>query len=177
MTSPSPLTGEASNHKIAAIFDTEATARGVFDRLRAMPELATAQVQLITPGDRRPGRKLEPESHGIFRTILRAHATLGAVGAVAGLLAFAVFRAMGIRWVSQSPVMAAGIFLFFGAMAGLMLGGLFALRPDHDPYIHRVLAARREGRSAVVIHAFSAEQRAVVESLLGETPCEIVSTL
>jgi hypothetical protein len=38
-------------------------------------------------------------------------------------------------------------------VAGLLLGGLFSLRPDHDLLITRVEEAARSGRWAVVVHA------------------------
>ena len=119
---------------------------------------------------------LEPESRGIWRTIVRSHVRLGALGAVAGAVAFAVLWARGLPWIVNSAVMAACVLVGFGTVAGLLLGGLLTLRPDHDLYIIKVLEALADGRSAVVVHAFSREQNAQAAALLSEAHGEVVST-
>lgn len=177
MAGNSALTGEVSNSKVAAIFASETAARAVAVQLQGALQLTDAQVQVITPADRRPGRKLEPESDGIFRTIIRAHVRLGLLGAVAGAVGFGVLWAMGLPMIVNSAVMAAAVMVVFGAVAGLMLGGLVSLRPDHDLYINKVFDALGEGRSAVVVHAFSHGQNAQATDLLRQASGEVVATL
>ena len=79
--------------------------------------------------------------------------------------------------IVNSAVMAAAVIVAFGVVAGLMLGGLVSLRPDHDLYINKVYEALGEGRSAVVVHAFSREQNAQAEALLRGASGEVVATL
>jgi len=177
MAGSSPLTSEVSNSKVAAIFPSAARAQEVAAHLRGSLGLSEAQVQVITPADPRPGQKLEPESEGIFRTILRAHLMLGVLGAAVGAAAFGVMWAMGLPLIVNSAALAAGVIIAFGALAGLFLGGLVSLRPDHDLYINKVFDALGEGRSAVVVHAFSGEQKTQVESLLNSASGEVVATL
>lgn len=177
MAGGASLTGEVSNSKVAAVFANEAAAREVAARVRSTLQLADTQVQVITPADRTPGRKLEPESEGILRTLIRAHVVLGLLGVVAGAVVFGVLWARGLPWIVNSAVMAAAVFVAFGAMGGLMLGGLVTLRPDHDLYINKVYDALGEGRSAVVVHAFSRQQNAQAEALLKGASGEVVSTL
>ena len=177
MTGNSPLTGEVSNSKVAAIFADEATARAVAANVQGTLQLTDAQVQVLSPSDRGPGRKLEPESGGMLRTIIRAHVVLGLLGAVAGAAAFGVLWAMAVPMIVNSAVLAAAVIVVFGAVAGLMLGGLVSLRPDHDRYIAKVFEALDEGRSAVVVHAFSREQNAQAETLLKAASGEVVATL
>lgn len=177
MTGNSLLTGEVSNSKVAAIFADETAARAVAMRVQTTLQLTDAQVQVITPADRKPGRKLEPESDGIFHTILRTHAVLCLLGAVAGAVVFGVLWAMAVPMIVNSAVMAAAVIVVFGAVAGLMLGGLVSLRPDHDLYINKVFDALGEGHSAVVVHAFSREQNAQAEALLKAASGEVVATL
>jgi len=173
----SSVTGEVSNNKVAAVFTSEATAREVAARVRNSMQLSDAQVQVITPADRRAGRKLEPESRGILRTIIRAHVRLGLLGAVVGAAAFGVLWAKEVPMIVNSAVMAAAVMVAFGSVAGLMLGGLVSLRPDHDGYINKVYEALGEGCSAVVVHAFSREQNAQAEALLKDASGEVVATL
>ena len=177
MANESSISAELSSSKVAAIFADAAVARETAVRLRQAMDLGEAQVQLIAPGDPRPGRKLEPESRGIFRTMLRAHLRLGILGAVVGAVVFAVLFARGIPYIVNSAVMAAAVLVAFGAVGGLFLGGLMTLRPDHDPYITRVYAALEQGRTAVVVHSFSREQNAQATEFLKQFSDEVVATL
>lgn len=177
MTGPSVITEEVSNSKVAAIFASEQEARDHAMRLRQVLGLTDAQVKVVTPADPTPGRKLEPESHGIFRTLLLAHAKLGVMGVLAGAALFGILWSMEIAFIVNSPLAALGALLFFGAVAGLMVGGLVTLRPDHDPYLMKVLGALREGRSAVMVHAFSSEQRTQASDWLRQVGGETISTL
>lgn len=177
MTGSAFLTEEVSNSKVAAIFSSPAQAQLQADRVRTALGLAGSQVQVLTPKDHRPGSKLEPESHGIFRTMLWAHAKLGAIGAVVGVIAYLVMRMLAIPMIVNSPGLSFGVLLAFGAVAGLFLGGLVTLRPDHDPYVFKVLGALREGDSAVIVHAFSTEQRDQARQMLETAGGETVATL
>ena len=177
MAGPVFFTEEISNSKVAAICSSAAEARSQAARVRAALHLTERQVQVLVPGEARPGRKLEPESHGIFRTMLWSHAKLGVLGVVAGGLLFALLWSQGVTMVVQSPWASLFAFAFFGGLAGLMLGGLVTLRPDHDPYVMKVLGALREGDSAVVVHATSAEQKRQAQAILEQAGNDTAATL
>jgi len=177
MSETSPITGELSNSKVAAVFPHESAARQAAQGITAALSLGSAQVQVITPAEPHPGRKLEPESRGIWRTIVVAHVRLGIVGAVVGLLAFVALKAIGVPFIVNSPVAAALVLLFFGTVAGLMLGGLVSLRPDHDRYVEATRDAMAVGNTTVVVHAFSAEQRDQAVEFLRAQGGEVTSTL
>jgi len=170
------LLPESSSGKVAAVFASEASARRAAGALRTALDLSDAQVQVVTPADRHPGRKLEPESHGIFRTMLRAHARLGLLGLATGAALFGALWWAGVPMVAQSPGFAAFAILFFGAIGGLMAGGLLTLRPDHDPYILLVQEALAGGRCAVVVHALSSTQKDAAEAWLRDASDEVVAT-
>lgn len=177
MSTLSPVTGEASDTKVAAIFESEGRARRIAQALRRRLGLRPSQVQVITCHDRHPGRKMEPEDSGIFRTMVVAHVRLGLVGAAVGAVLFALLYLSGLELVTASPGFAAALIVGYGAVFGLMAGGLVTLRPDHDPYIHRIRDALEEGKSAVVVHAFDAEQRRVAKQALDEQGGETIRTL
>ena len=177
MSETSPITGELSNSKIAAVFPRVAEARAAATAVAAALSLGSAQVQVITPSEPHPGRKLEPESRGIWRTIVTAHVKLGIAGAVFGVLLFAGLHAYGLPFIVNSPVAAALVLLFFGTVAGLMLGGLVALRPDHDPYVEATRDAMASGNTTVVVHAFSSEQADQAADFLRAHGGEVTSTL
>lgn len=177
MSTLSPVTGEASTSKVAAIFENESRARRIAQALRRRLGLRPSQVQVITRHDRHPGRKMEPEDRGILRTMVVAHVRLGLAGAAIGVVLFALLYLSGLELVTASPGFAAALIIGYGAVFGLMAGGLVTLRPDHDPYIHRIRDALREGKSAVVVHAFDAEQRRAAKQTLDEQGGETIRTL
>lgn len=177
MSETSPIIGELSNSKVAAVFAQPGAARDAAQGVAAALSLEAAQVQLITPAEPHPGRKLEPESAGIWRTIVIAHVKFGIVGAVAGVLLFGALHAAGLPFIVNSPVAAALVLLFFGTVAGLMLGGLVSLRPDHDRYVEATRDAMAAGNTTVVVHAFSAEQAGQAADFLRARGGEVTSTL
>jgi len=177
MSETSPITGELSNSKVAAVFQNAAAARQAAQGVTATLALGSAQVQVITPAEPHPGRKLEPESRGILQTIVVAHVRLGIAGAVAGLLVFAGLYGKGVPFIVNSPVAAALVLLFFGTVAGLMLGGLVSLRPDHDPYVQATRDAMDAGNTTVVVHAFSAVQAHQAAEFLRARGGKVTATL
>lgn len=172
-----PFTGEHSNSKLAAVFNDAASARAAAAALTAATDLQSAQVKVITPDESDPGIKLEPEGAGIKRTIVVAHVKLGVGGLIAGLVAFAALMWAGIPFIVQSPWAAGLAMAFFGTLAGLLLGGLVSLRPDHDPYIHATRDAIAQRRSTVVVHALSADQADRAAALLAARGGEVTRTL
>ena len=172
-----PVTGEVSNNKLAAVFANRRAARDAAAALCSELDLAPPQVKLITPGSTDVDIKLEPEGGGIWRTILVAHLWLGILGAVLGLVAFALLYWSGVPFIVQSPLASVLVLLFFGSTGGLLLGGLVSLRPDHDRYILATQDAIDEGRSTVVVHALSAEQNARAADFLAGRGAQVTKTL
>ena len=173
----SAVTGEMSDSKVAAVFDDEREARAIGRQVQELLHLAPAHGQGVTAQTAHPGRKLEPEGQGIFRTILLAHYRLGIAGLVAGALAFAALYLAGVEAVVNSPALAAMAISFFGGVAGLFAGGLVSLRPDHTAYLLKVRDALAEGRCAVVVHAFDVRQRDQARDALRAHGGETVATL
>jgi hypothetical protein len=175
--SDNPLTGEVSNSKLAAVFDSETAARAAAAALAVETSLQPAQVKVITPGEPHPGIRLEPEGGGIWRTIVVAHVWLGVAGLVAGAGAFMVLMWLGVPFIVQSPWTAGLVMTAFGGVGGLLLGGLVSLRPDHDPYILATRDAMGARRTTVVVHALSEDQLSRANEVLAARGAEITRTL
>ena len=172
-----PLTGEVSDSKAAGIFNNPANARRVAREVRARLSLSPAQVRVMTPGEARAARKLEPESNGVMRTLVIAHCKLGLVGLAAGALLFGAMLLAGVPAVTQSPWLAGALTIGYGGIFGLFAGGLVSLRPDHGRYLFKVRDALRQGRSAVVVHARNHRERDGASDLLKARSGETVTTL
>jgi hypothetical protein len=172
-----PLTGEVSNSKLAAVFDDAPAARAAAATVAGQADLQPAQVKVVTPDEPDPGLKLEPEGRGIWHTILTAHLWLGLVGVTAGVVVFAAMLWAGVPVVVASPGYGLLAMAFLGGMAGLLLAGLLALRPDHDRYIQATRTAMKQQRSTVVVHALSAEQAETAAQTLTALGAKVTRTL
>ena len=69
------------------------------------------------------------------------------------------------------------VFVFFGLIGGLLLGGLVSLRPDPDRMVEATREALEAGQTTVVVHAYSAEQRAQAAEFLRASGGNVTSTL
>jgi len=172
-----PITGEVSNHKLAAVFGSGTTARAAAAAVAEAVGLEPAQVQVVAPGEPHADAKLEPESRGIWHTIVLAHVRLGILGAIAGALVFGLLSWLGVHFVVSSPWAAGPVLVGFGGLAGLLLGGLVSLRPDHDRYIQATHEAMESRRTTVVVHAFSSEQQEAAAEFLAGRGGEVTKTL
>jgi hypothetical protein len=169
------LTGEVSNSKLAAVFDSESAARVAAAALADIG-LQPAQVKLVTPDEPHPGIQLEPEGGGIWRTIVVAHAWLGVAGVFAGVVAFVIAAWAGVPLIVRSPWAAGLAMAAFGGVGGLLLGGLVSLRPDHDPYLLATREAMAQRRTTVVVHALSAQQLQRADEILAARGADVTRT-
>lgn len=152
------ISGEVSDHKLAAECKTATEAEMIAEDLCQTTSLTPQQVRIIRPGDKHQGSDLEPDDRGIWHTAIRSHAWLGIAGMLGGLLLFLVLAASGIPFVAQNLVWAGALFVVFGGVVGFLLGGAFILRPDHTVYLSRAKSALRKGRFVVAVHANGNDQ-------------------
>jgi hypothetical protein len=171
------LFGEKATTKIAALFDTEEQLNAVAAALQTRAQLQAGQLRTVRPGEHEIGRKLEPEGRGIARTALRSHIILGSVGLAVGFFAWLALYLSGVVAIASSPGVSLIPFLFFGAIAGLLLGGLITARPDHQLVIQPVKTATEEGRWSLIIHPTDPRQCDVVSRVLEEEGVETVRTV
>ncbi|MGY6587020.1 MAG: hypothetical protein ACXIUB_01905 [Wenzhouxiangella sp.] len=125
----------------------------------------------------RIGRRLEPESTGIWRTLVRSHLWLAFAGALVGLLVFTIMVSMGIAFVVQNQLTSALLLVVFCAGGGAMIGGLVTLRPDHVPFNTRVNAALEKNQFVLLVHLTSADQVPPARACLQQHADETLSTL
>ena len=166
MRSSASLTGEAVDHKIAAVFESSTEAENTALALRTETTLAAEQVIVISPDDPDSGRALEPESQGIWRTLVRSHVGLGVAGAVMGFVLFLVLYSADVAFITLNLVVSGIVLTVFGAVGGLLLAGMITLRPDHMPYLMQAQSALRRGKYVLAVHASSADQLEEAKKIL-----------
>ncbi len=171
------MTGEASDHKVAGIFKDADKLNDCRQRLLETGGLKDSQILALAPGDQADGALLEPESRGIWHTLIRTHLWLALAGAVVGLVAFALLIWLDIAFVVGNPWAAAMLLVFFCTVGGAMVGGAVTLRPDHSPYIVKVKAALGDNHHVLIVHANDAQQLGKAHDCLKAFTEDTVSTL
>ena len=159
------LFGERSLTLVAATFGDRGSAVRAADALRALSSRKLG-IFLIAPRDPRLGRKMEPESRGIWHTLLRSHGWLGLLGAVAGLAGGAAALFAGWPAALGSPAATVGLGAVYGLFAGMLAAGLLTLRPDRARVIAQVREASDDGHWSVVSHPVSAQDAEVARDTL-----------
>lgn len=161
----SSLFGERSLTLVAATFNDRRRALRAFQALR-MVSPRQLGVALIAPCDERLARKMEPESDGIWHTLLRTHGWLGLAGAFGGLMLALLVLVAGWPAALASPLATLMIGAVYGGFVGLLVAGLLTLRPDRTRLTAQVRAAGEQGCWAVVSHPRSAHQADVAQDML-----------
>jgi hypothetical protein len=170
------LFGERSLTLVAATFGDRGSA------LRAVEALRRASTRklgifLITPHDPRLGRKMEPESHGIWYTLLRSHARLAPLGAGVGLAVAGLLLAAGWPAALASPWATLGLGAIYGLFTGLLAAGLLTLRPDRCRVITQVREASDGGAWSVVSHPVSPPEAELARRLLARDGGAVLRSL
>lgn len=175
--------GERSVTKVAGLYSSEKAAKDARSRLLASGGWAESQVLLLAPADAAGGRrkliaqKMEPETGGIFKTILRAHLITGIGGIGIGLLVWWALRASGNAMIVASPGLSLFAVAFFGMVFGLIGGGVISLRPDHASVLDSVHAALAAGQWATVAHPLDERQAVLAVEVLGAGSTKVERTL
>lgn len=183
MDMKSYITGERAVTKIAGIFRDEDDARSAVSRLKSKMKINPYQIKLMSPNDEHEpdspsfSRRLEPESRGIAGTVMRTHLTTGALGAFAGLVLYLALVVTSNAAVVSSPGISLFVALMVGTLGGLILGGLFSLRPDHALVIESVRQAMKSGNWAVVVHPTSRRQLHEASRTLQKHHADVVRSL
>lgn len=171
------LFGERSLTTVAALFGQAQDARDAAAHVVRDARLPEKRVSVLGPGVPGVERKLEPEEPGIVHTLIKSHTTLGVLGLVVGLLIGGVLILAGVGWAAASPFFTIGLAAIFGAVGGMMLGGLVSMRPDRTLLDTKVESAVQEGRWAVVVHPVDQGEEERAMDVLEHSNGEVIHTL
>lgn len=172
----SAIFGEKYLSKVGAVFDSAEEAKAAAQRVGRETGIGAPQIRVLEPNDPAMARKLEPEQGGIARTLAKSHITLGTAGLVVGLAIALLLLAIGVDAFAWNPLYTLLVFGFFGAIAGLLLGGLVSLRPDHDRLITWARDSARDGHWLVLVHARDHEQERKAKDTLKAVSGKVVGT-
>lgn len=139
-------------HAVSGIFSGRRTAQRRAEALVDQAGLETEQVRLVRPGDDELARKVEPDSQGIFQTMLSAHLWAALAGLTIGIVLAWAMISVGPNWARSNPWFTVLAFAWVGTLATALLGGLITLRPDRDRVALSTREASDQGDWIVVAH-------------------------
>jgi hypothetical protein len=116
-------------------------------------------------------------NHAGYDATSKAYVTLGITGLISGIAIGLLLVAIGVEIFTWNPLYMLLVFGFFGAIAGLLLGGFVALRPDHDRLITWVKTSARGGHWFVLVHARDHQEERRAKDALQALSGKVVGTL
>lgn len=156
--------GEQSITKVAGLFPSKPDAVAALQDLLQVTGLTPAQVRLLEPSDgvavRAPvfDQAVEQEDAGIWGAVVRAHVSMGLLGAFIGCLLYLGLMMAEHPTFISTPRMSLVVLTSFGVIVGLLIGGALVIRPDHGWLATLIRRGLQEGLWAVVAHPVNAEQ-------------------
>lgn len=175
--------GERSVTKVAGLYNSNEAARVAAQNLVENSPLSPSQVRVVGPADTVPtyntgiSRAIEPESQGIWHTLIKSHLAAGLAGLFAGLVLLGVFIVAGNQAVVSSLFLSLVSFAGFGLVFGLLVGGALSMRPDHGHVVSVVRQGLKEGQWAVIVHPVNADQTHEAVKVLETGSDKLVRTL
>lgn len=163
--------------KIAGVYEQESSAQQAINLLQDEGGFSPDEVTMIRPDDANFGEKLEPDNKGIARTLLGSHIILGGCGLIFGLILAAILSFYGPALTTSSPLMVFISLPTLGVFIGLLVAGVVALRPDHDPLINQTRHATNHHQWTVVVQTKDDAQIQQAKKLMQTSATSIAETL
>lgn len=166
---------EKHTGRVAAIYGDEVSANAARQKL-IDNGLSPAVISIVKPDDSAISRKIEPESHGIAKTIVKSHGWLGLIGMIVGIVIATFLVSSGPEMTQSSPMFTYLVFIFFGLVFGMMLAGAISIRPDHDPLITKTVEASHEQNWTVVVQTDEHDEIDLIKKLLEDSAISMSET-
>lgn len=162
--------------RVAAVYGDEASAHAAKQKL-IDNGISPSLINVVKPDDSAISKKIEPDSQGIAKTIVKSHGWLGLIGVIAGILIATILVFSGPEMTQSSPLFTYLVFIFFGLLFGMMLAGMISIRPDHDPLITKTIEASHEHHWTVTVQTEEHEEITLIKQLLGGSAISMSESL
>lgn len=141
---------------VGARFESREAAEKAVEQLAAA-DIALAQVEILD-GSGGPQVARAAERRATRKALVRWHVLLGAAGAVLGILLWLFAWNARATLVLAMPALMFFVAGAFGAVAGLLLGGLLSMRPTKGLLATAAQDDARAGAFPVLVHATDRQQ-------------------
>lgn len=170
------IQNEKYTGRVAAVYGDEASAHAAKQKL-IDNGISPSLINVVKPDDSAISRKIEPDSQGIAKTIVKSHGWLGLIGVIAGILIATILVFSGPEMTQSSPLFTYLVFIFFGLLFGMMLAGMISIRPDHDPLITKTIEASHEHHWTVTVQTEEHEEITLIKQLLEDSAISMSESL
>lgn len=167
---------EKFHSKVAGIFNDEMTANSAKETLIDYGHFTERHINIIEPNDDNAGHKIEPETQAIGDVLGRSHFICGSMGLLAGLLLASLLSSIGPLFAQFSPLLTHLALGIIGTFVGLLIAGVIALRPDHDPLINDAIEATQQNKWALIVQAKERGDRQRARQLLQPIAVSVTET-
>jgi hypothetical protein len=156
---------------VGARFNSKEAAESAVQQLKSAGIVKAGQVEIVAgKGLMRAARG--KESQATKTALIRWHVVLGVGGLLVGVLAWLFAWYSGAQVFLTMPVLMLFVCAAFGAIAGLLLGGLLSIRPTKGWLAVAARDDARAGRYPVIVHATDRKQAAKARKILAEADGE-----
>ena len=161
----STVTMDPAPVDVGARFTSREAAEKAVQRLKSAGITKAGQVEIVAgKGHMRAARGKEAEA--TKTALIRWHVALGLVGLLVGALGWLFAWSSGAAVFLSMPVLMLFVCAGFGAIAGLLLGGLLSVRPTKGWLAVAARDDARAGRYPVIVHAADRKQAAKAHEIL-----------
>ncbi|WP_040576987.1 hypothetical protein [Methylophaga lonarensis] len=168
---------EQKSHKLAAVFADKSAAINAEKTLLKEGEFTADSINIIRPEDDTLSKKIEPESTGIYQTLIKSHLWLGLAGIATGVILAGFLISVGPLYFQASPITTVLALAFFGMLAGMMLAGVVSIRPDHDLMINKTTEASQKRHWTLIVHVKNRDALSRAKDLLQHRALSLSETL
>lgn len=157
---------EKYNHKVAAVFESEAEAEAA--RLNLLSQGYTAeQVSVVSPSWQEADKKIEPEGDEVGKTVVKDAVIGGAVGGAAGAVGTGLLAAVGVP-LMVSPIIATVFMVGWGISVGAFAGAGVGVNMNEDQFAGFIKDAAKDKHWVLVVQTRDDDQtKAAIEDIKG----------
>ncbi len=140
--------------KVGATFTEKIDAEKALNDILKKADIHFSQVEIISPEEKSEvmGKKLEPEQAEIGKNLLRSHYWFCVYGAGAGFVISLLLYSLNLPVIDSSAGILSLAFSSVGALMGLMIANIYAIKPHHDIFINQMHDARLNKKWSLVVH-------------------------
>lgn len=171
------LNDEKYPDRIIGTYKEGTKAKLVAQQLNLECGFSNEQLKLIHPKDTHFEEKVEPDTNGVGRTLLKSHLILGVLGVVFGLLMASLLIVVGPVFTTSNPMMSLFSMGMIGGFLGLFAAGVISLRPDHDYIIEGTRGATEQHQWSVVVHTKNHSETQKAKSLMQGSALKLSESL
>jgi|GEM_PF-3575953 len=140
--------------KLGATFSEKSKVEQAMGHIMHKTDVDFSQIEIISPteDDHVLGQKIEPEQEAIGKSLLRMHFWFCVYGGITGFILSLILYALGLPFINANAGVVALVFSSVGALSGLMVANIWAIKPYRDLFIDQMREAKLKRQWSLIVH-------------------------